>query len=124
MRLINISNHKLTEEQKSYFSEVIELPKELSEKWGQMSPKTAKSVIGEIIDLINDTCDYSDVIHVAGYPAAVCHINYMANQECVFAHSIRESQEYTAEDGSVQKKNIFRFQGWYRYHDFAKLTKS
>lgn len=122
--LYNISNHRLTEEQRKGFNEVIEMPESIAKRWKQMSPITTRDTLDRVCKWISNSEHTEDeLFHIAGYPPAVAMLlDRLYGDECIFAHSIRDSEEYIAEDGSVQKKNVFRFEGWYHYSDLSKVV--
>ena len=136
--IINISNHKLNENQTSS-QEVVELPQELKARWGQITPEEVIDLCEDILSWVQDLTRYEDektYIHIAGHASAVHYIvdnikygsvtardrSSQFNGVVMYAHSVRESVESVQEDGSVVKRNVFNFQGWYNYHTNQKVV--
>lgn len=119
-KLLNISNHTLGLEQidelasKGY--QVVELPTELKQKWGQLTPDNYHEVCHEIKDFMVE--NEVDATHVAGFAPAV---NYFVNKVSVvsnnyYAYSARDLiVEVTKPDGTVVKEAKFRHKGFYLY---------
>lgn len=113
MKLLNLSNHKLTETQLKEISEmrceVVELDQEDKQKWGQLTPDNYRKICDEILIKYN-----VEAYHLAGFPAAVVYVsNIMEN--CFYAYSERNSIEVQNPDGTVEKKVVFEHKGFYRY---------
>lgn len=117
-KILNLSNHVLTEEQKKELTEkgyeVVELDKEEKEVWGQLNPDNYINVCECIISKYYDQGVRS--LHVAGFPAAVSYITKVFSiMECLYAYSERKSVEKTNEKGEVVKTNVFVHKGFYPY---------
>ena len=118
-KLLNVSNHVLglnqLEESKEKGFVVVELPEELKKAWSQLKPDNYPQVCNDIIQYAED--NQCEAMHLAGFPAAVtlicvdCHPDY----PLFYAYSERESIEVSKEDGSVEKKNIFKHKGFFEY---------
>jgi hypothetical protein len=118
-KLLNVSNHKFTEEQINdlqtnwEITEVIELPNELKTKWSNLTPTDYKDVCKEVISEAYKL-EQVPYIHVAGFPAAVCEV-VKEYPLCLYAYSERSSKEELQPDGTVKKVSIFNHKGFYRY---------
>lgn len=118
-KLLNISNHTFGLDQinelaaKGY--QVVELPAELKQKWGQLTPDNYHEVCWEIKDFMVN--NHVDATHVAGFPAAVNF--FIKNVSIVFdnyyAYSERIAIEEPQADGTVVKKSVFKHKGFYKY---------
>lgn len=113
-KLLNLSNHILTEDQLNELEQMgyktIELQQEDKQMWGQLNPQDYKAVCNQILDKYK-----ANAYHLAGFPAAVVYITKVTTKPCYYAYSIRQSTETVQEDGTVVKKNIFKHQGFYLY---------
>ena len=118
-KLLNVSNHTLGLNQLKELEEkgyvVMELSEDLKKQWSQLNPTNYPKVCNDIIQFAED--NQCEAMHLAGFPAAVtlicvdCHPDY----PLFYAYSERESIEVEKEDGTVEKKNIFKHKGFYRY---------
>jgi len=129
--IINVSNHKLTPVQTyDNNAKVIELPSKLSRDFSQIVPSAVNEIADRIVSFIMSTnndykYDNKVLIHLAGHPATTMQVFnrlnhdwfYYKGTQFVYAHSVRESVEEVQEDGSVVKRNVFNFNGWYDYQD-------
>lgn len=123
MKLLNVSNHKLSDVQLKDLKEnweidgVIELPEDLKTAWSNLTPENYKEICDKVLSY-SYTCNETKAvfIHLAGFPPAV---NYIANEHpgCLYAFSTRESQDVPQPDGSVKKVSVFNHKGFYRYDD-------
>lgn len=113
MKILNLSNHKLTEEQinelqtKWKFKVV-----ELDEKDHEISPNNDSLETIRIMDKYE-----VDAYHVAGFaPAVVCAVNYAKEKgkRSFYAYSERKSVE-KQENGRIVKTSIFEHKGFYLY---------
>lgn len=116
MKILNLSNHTLTEQQmielqeKGY--EVIELDQEDKTAQGQLTPFNYK----EITDRIFSKYDV-DCFHTAGFPAGV---NYAVDKACklnkisLYSYSVRNCTE-KKQGGVVLKNYIFKHEGFFEY---------
>ena len=125
--IINISNHNLSTSQ-TYGGKVsvIELPDTLKKDWGQLTPDKVSNVVNRVKTFIQESDNGNKVlIHIAGHPSAVTSLvnecKYMESAyndaTLVYGHSVRNSVESVQDDGTVVKKNVFDFNGWYSYTD-------
>ena len=123
MKVLNVSNHKLTPEQiqmiRDYFNpedsvEIVELPDDIREQFKNLPPDSSerKKIINDIINFIEN--EKIDFVHADG-EAHFIHIlinyiyDYYGGYVRVFKfYSERKSVEETLPDGSVIKKNIFK----------------
>ena len=120
MKVLNCSSHNLTNEQivelKDF--EIVELPKELKEAWGQLTPKNYIYICKEIIKFCHN--NNIDVIHLAGFPLAVVYLCSMEpNIKKISAYSKRVVVEQRLENGEVIKKSIFKHEGFYKFEKIA-----
>lgn len=116
MKILNLSNHTLTEQQmielqeKGY--EVIELDQEDKTAWGQLTPFNYK----EITDRIFSKYDV-DCFHTAGFPAGVNYAVDKArklNKISLYSYSVRNCSE-KKQGGVVLKNYIFKHEGFFEY---------
>ena len=118
-KLLNVSNHILGMNQLKELEErgyvVIEMPEDLKFKWAQLAPTNYPEVCNEVIQFAED--NQCEAMHLAGFPPAVSLICLDINKDypLFYAYSERESIEVTKEDGTVEKKNVFRHKGFFRY---------
>jgi len=123
MKILNVSNHKLTPEQiqmiQDYFDsddsvEIVELPDDIREQFKNLPPDISKraEIAANIIDFIEK--ENIDNVHADG-EAHFIHIliNYIYDDYGGYVrvfkfYSKRESVEETLPDGSVIKKNVFK----------------
>ena len=119
-KILNVSNHVFGLDQINELTEkgyqVVELPAELKQKWGQLSPDNYHEVCWEIKDfMVNNDIDAT---HVAGFAPAV---NFFVGKvstvpDNYYAYSARDViVEVTKEDGTVVKEAKFRHKGFYKY---------
>ena len=116
--LINASNHKLSENQTAPFFGVKELPEELKVKWGNVTPETINSIMESFYDFMESTPISVGVeyfVHLAGHADLIASIVRDQKFNLIYAHSERNVEEVTNEDGTVTKKSVFNFKGWYYY---------
>ena len=122
MKILNVSNHKLTQEQiqmiQDYFDsedsvEIVELPDNIREQFKNLPPdiKTRKDIAMKIIKYIEKSD--IDVVHVDGEAhftfILVNYIfDYWADRRIFKFYSKRESVEQTLPDRSVIKRHIFK----------------
>lgn len=118
MKLLNVSNHKFTQEQLEdlkvnwEINEILELPEDLKKEWSNLTPDNYKEVCDRIINLaIKEDHPF---LHLAGFAPAV---NYVAQDYpiCIYAFSVRDSIDVPQEDGSIKKISTFNHKGFYRY---------
>ena len=122
MKVLNVSNHKLSEEQinmiQDYFDpddsvEIVELPDDIREQIRNLPPdiKLRKDIAMKIIKYIEKRD--IDVVHADG-EAHFIHIlinyifDYWADRRIFKFYSERKSVEETLPDRSVIKKNVFK----------------
>ena len=118
-KMLNVSNHTLGLNQLKELEEkgyvVMELSEDLKKQWSQLTPTNYPEVCNAVIQFAED--NQCEAMHLAGFPAAVtlicvdCHPDY----PLYYAYSERESIEVEKEDGTVEKKNVFKHKGFYRY---------
>lgn len=119
MKILNLSNHRLTEAQEKElkevleFEEIVELDEEDKKAWGQLNPGNYKKIVKEIMDKY-DVVAY----HVAGFAPAVVDVVKIAEdimRPCYYAYSERKTIEKENKDGTVTKTAIFEHKGFYLY---------
>ena len=121
LKLLNVSNHVMGLEQIKELEEkgyvIVELPEDLKSRWAQMNPETYGRVCNDIIEWAEE--NDINAMHLAGFPAAV--VLMCADIDRIplyYAYSERVSVESVKENGSVEKRNIFKHKGFYRYKTF------
>lgn len=118
MKMLNVSNHKFTEDQMRDLEarglELMELPIELKTKWGSMTPENYKDICDEVKDIAINTPEIS-VLHVAGFQPAIVYLLSIYPGEAVYAYSERSVVEVTQPDGSVKKESSFKHKGFFSY---------
>lgn len=121
LKMLNVSNHTMGLEQleeihaKGY--DLVELPDDLKARWAQMDPETYGRVCNDVVEWAEE--NGINAMHLAGFPAAV--VLMCADIDRIplyYAYSERVSIENAKEDGSVEKRNIFKHKGFYRYKTF------
>lgn len=119
-KLLNVSNHTLTEVQVAELRgmgyEIIELSEGLKAGWSNLTPDNYE----KIVDSLMLFCKMNNIegMHLAGFMPAVQLVNYQAAKkeiETFYAYSERVSIEEVQTDGSVLKKSIFQHKGFHRY---------
>lgn len=115
MKILNLSNHTLTEEQvkelrEKGYAEIIELDAEDKKAWGQLVPDTYKEVCDNILAKYK-----ADAIHLAGFPAATVYVALKAQLPCLYAYSPRICVETPMPDKTINKNYVFKHMGFYRY---------
>lgn len=115
MKILNLSNHVLTEEQvkelkEKGYTEIIELDVEDKKAWGQLIPDTYKEVCDNILAKYK-----TDAIHLAGFPPATVYVALKSTVPCLYAYSERNCVETPMPDGSIDKRYIFKHQGFFNY---------
>ena len=120
-KLLNVSNHVMGLEQIKELEEkgyvIVELPEDLKARWAQMDPETYGRTCNDVIEWAEE--NGINAMHLAGFPAAV--VLMCADIDRIplyYAYSERVSVESVKEDGSVEKRNIFKHKGFYRYKTF------
>lgn len=126
MKLINVSNHNLTEQQKQDamdtlgVTEFIDLQQDLKAKLGNLKPTDVYEVATEIKDFIlNQGNDI--IVHLAGFMDLVQWLIqelHSYNIKVVYSYTQRIVQEQIKDNGAIEKKVIFEHQGWYSYSYF------
>lgn len=119
MKIVNITNHKLTVDQledlkSSGVTEIIELPETFKEAWGSMNPANWKFVCNDIEVFTKNIG--AEVCLIAGYTPAVVYLansDLLRNVHKLYSHSDRVSVEKHNEDGTVVKTNVFKHVGFY-----------
>ena len=131
--MINVSNHRLTDAQTANVDKVVELPTDLKELWGNITPATVNDTVKQMFSFI-DLEDFGAgdmdrvYVHIAGQSSAVYLLldtlkEYGYIQTIpVYAFSVRESIEKEV-DGKTVKTSVFNFKGWYRYEDNTPVLK-
>ena len=120
MKLINITNHQLTKEQRNEFDSVVEMPAGLKAEWAQVghSEAHAERAASLVFDWMGQQDLESARVAVQGHFGATYRLVRKIKSTpafAVYASSKRESVEETLPDGSVIKKTKFRHLGWNRY---------
>lgn len=115
MKILNLSNHTLTEEQvkelrEKEYTEIIELDAEDKIAWGQLVPDTYKKVCDNILAKYK-----ADAIHLAGFPAAIVYVALKTSLPCLYAYSPRICVETPMPDKTINKNYVFKHMGFYRY---------
>ena len=117
-KMLNISNHTMSLEQLKEIQErgydLIELPENLKNAWGQLEPSNYPIICNQIIEYAEE--NKIDAFHLAGFAPAVNLICMDMNTEfpIYYAYSKRESVEIEIE-GQIVKKSIFKHIGFFRY---------
>lgn len=130
MKTLNLSNHVMSTEQVKDLesnweaTEVIELPENLKRSWGQMSPSNYKNICDDIITYIQD--NNIEILHIAGMmPAVVYIIGKLIESHpwmrFLSAYSERVSEEVVKEDGTIEKRTIFKHQYFFEYPTYLFL---
>ena len=118
-KILNVSNHTLGLDQINELAlmgyQVIELPEDLIQIWGQLTPDNYHEVCHRVRDFMSD--NHVDATHVAGFAPAV---NYFVTKVSIvfdnyYAYSARDVIEVTKPDGTVVKEAKFRHKGFYKY---------
>lgn len=115
MKLLNLSNHALTIEQineldQQGYNEVVELDQKDKKAWGQLTPNNYKEICDNIMSKYK-----ADAIHLAGFPPATVYVATIASVPCLYAYSERNCIETPLADGSIDKRYIFKHQGFFNY---------
>ena len=121
-KILNLSNHRLTEEQLKELSdkkyEIVELTDEEKKQWGQLTPKNYKEICDTIL---HKYWNKVDSFHLAGFPPAVTYFYCLTliqdryiTKYCYYAYSTRETIEKEI-NGEIVKTSVFRHQGFYEY---------
>lgn len=119
MKILNLSNHNLTDlqikelKEKLEFTEIVELDVEDKKIWGQLNPGNYHEETTRIMDKY-DVVAY----HVAGFAPAVVYAVEIAENNmkpCYYAYSERKVIEKENEDGTVVKTAVFEHKGFYLY---------
>ena len=118
-KILNASNHVLglnqIEELQTLGYDVVELSDDLKRQWGQLNPENYARVCNDVIEFAET--NGCTALHLAGFPAAVTLICMDVNEDTpvYYAYSEREVIEVSKEDGSVEKKAVFKHKGFFRY---------
>lgn len=119
MKILNLSNHKLTEKQieelKSVkgFDEIIELDDEDKRIWGQLNPHNYSDEVKRIMSKYE-----VNSYHLAGFAPAVVYGVVLADKNgksALYAYSERKVVESVNEDGSISKNAVFEHKGFFYY---------
>lgn len=117
MKILNLSNHVLTEEQiaelKEKGLEIVELNPNDKKIWGQLNPENFLDVTDNILEKHNDC----EVFHLAGFPAAVTYAVQklkQQNKKAVYSYSERNTVEKNI-NGEIVKTAIFKHKGFFEY---------
>ncbi len=117
MKILNLSNHTLTDEQMLELQEkgykVIELDQEDKTAWGQLTPHNYKEITNRIFDKYD-----VNAFHTAGFPAGVNYAVDLArklNKQSFYSFSVRNCVEKKQADGTVLKNYIFKHEGFFEY---------
>ena len=116
MKILNLSNHTLTEQQMIELQEkgykVIELDQEDKTAWGQLTPHNYKEITNRIFDKYD-----VNAFHTAGFPAGVNYAVDLArklNKQSFYSFSVRNCVE-KKQGGVVLKNYIFKHEGFFEY---------
>ena len=119
-KILNLSNHKLTEQQinelKEMGYEVVELDIIDKKFWGQLTPWDYKPTCNDILKRYN-----VDSYHLAGFPPAVTYIALKTEKPCYYAYSQRKVEEKKDETGKIIKVAIFEHKGFFLYDNIFEL---
>lgn len=97
--------------------DLVELPDDLKARWAQMDPETYARTCNDVVEYAE--LNGINAMHLAGFPPAVVLICMDIDRiPLYYAYSERVSIENVKEDGSVEKRNIFKHKGFYRYKTF------
>lgn len=130
-RLFNITNHAITEEQRSDavaslgIGEVVETPPAISRLWGSIPPEldSVQEFVQPVLDwLESQSLGAGDVVWVQGEWGGVFAVVDWCRAHsirCVYATTRREAQEIYTERG-VQMVHLFRH---VRFRDFPGANK-
>lgn len=115
MKILNLSNHVLTDEQvkelkEKGYAEIIELREDHKKLWGQLNPSNYKTISDDILQAYT-----YDAIHLAGFPPATVYVALKPLVPCLYSYSERNCVETPMPDGSIDKRYIFKHLGFYRY---------
>lgn len=115
MKILNLSNHTLTDEQvkelrEKGYAEIIELREDHKKIWGQLNPSNYKAVSDDILEAYT-----YDAIHLAGFLPATTYVALKTKVPCLYAYSPRVCVETPMPDGSINKNYLFKHLGFYRY---------
>lgn len=120
-KMLNLSNHVLTQEQvKEIYDmgyEIVELTPEDKKIWGQLNPDNYSDAVFRIME-DEDTRYQVEAYHIAGFPPAVVIAACTANGlglPSYYAYSERQSVEEKQSDGSIKKTNVFKHKGFFLY---------
>lgn len=120
-KILNLSNHVLTQEQIDELTameyEVVELTAEDKTLWGQLNPSNYKEFVYRVMEA-EKTRYAVDAYHIAGFPPAVVNAVCLActlDMPAFYAYSERVSVEEHMSDGSVVKRNVFKHLGFFNY---------
>ncbi len=95
----------------------LELKDDLKARWAQMDPETYARTCNDVVEYAE--LNGINAMHLAGFPPAVVLICMDIDRiPLYYAYSERVSIENVKEDGSVEKRNIFKHKGFYRYKTF------
>ena len=130
--IINISNHKLSNEQRAN-QEVLNMPDIIKELWGAITPDEVNRTVA-VVDAWVHSNTYNTkekvYVHIAGQGSALSKalnkMTTLVNGEdepitLMYAYSTRESEEHTNAEGEVIKTSKFVFKGWYDYANDTKI---
>lgn len=127
-KFLNITNHQLTAAQTAEITlagyEVMDLPEDLKEQWGQLNTENWQDICHKIWQFI--VTNNIDTALVAGYAPAMYDIAYnmdRAGLTPVYADTARESVETKMEDGSVRKTAVFKHKGFYSIINGSKWSE-
>ena len=120
-KILNLSNHVLTQEQiaelNGYGYEIVELSAEDKQRWANLNPSNYKEFTYRTMEDEETRYDV-DAYHIAGFPPAVvlavCTASSM-DLPAFYAYSERVSVEEHMSDGSVVKRNVFKHLGFFNY---------
>lgn len=120
-KILNLSNHVLTQEQiaelNGYGYEIVELSAEDKQRWANLNPDNYEDVVYRVME-DSDTRYDVDAYHIAGFPPAVVNAVCLActlNMPALYAYSERVSEEVHQPDGTVKKVNVFKHLGFFNY---------
>ena len=122
MKALVILNHQLTEEQvkelkEKGYQEIVYLPDELKKEFAGLTPESILPTLREIHNFI--LRENPDAIIIQGHNTIVAYLWYICSTrgiKVLYAYSKRIVEEQKKDDGTVEKKVVFRHEGFHEYH--------
>ena len=122
MKVLVILNHTLTEEQvkelnEMGYNEIIYLPNKLKKEFSTLTPDSIMPTLRKIYNHI--LIEKPDAVIVQGHNTIVAYLWYLCSVrgiKLMYAYSKRVVEEIEKEDGTVEKKVVFKHEGFYDYY--------